>query len=58
MGYGNIKEVLVYSQRPADSLVEFCENENISIVWIEEEVFKIHDSINNMDKDFNPLELY
>ncbi len=54
MGYDNIREVLVYSQKPANSLIEFCSNENISILWIENDIFKIYDTENNADIGFEP----
>jgi len=55
MGYENTKEVLVYSQKPKDSLIEFCSNENISISWLENGHFKIYDSESNSDLDFDPV---
>lgn len=55
MGYENTKEVLVYSQKPKDSLIEFCSSENISISWIENGHFKIYDSESNSDLDFEPI---
>jgi len=54
MGYDNIREVLVYSQKPKESLIEFCINENISILWLEGGVFKIFDTESNTDIDFEP----
>ncbi len=57
MGYENIKEVLVYSQKPKDSLIEFCENENISILWLEDGVFKIYDGESNSDIVFEPINI-
>lgn len=55
MGFENIKEIIVYSQRPIDSLIEFCVNENISIAWLDEGVFKLFDAGANNDIDFDPL---
>ncbi|MGM0579203.1 MAG: hypothetical protein ACQETL_00890 [Bacteroidota bacterium] len=54
MGYNNIREVLVYSQKPKDSLIEFCSNENILILWLENDVFKLFDADNNTDINFEP----
>jgi len=54
MGYNKIREVLVYSQKPKESLIEFCSNENISILWLEDDVFKLYDTENNTDIDFEP----
>ena len=55
MGYENTKEVLVYSQKPKSSLIEFCNSENISISWLENGQFKIYDSESNSDIDFEPI---
>lgn len=55
MGYGDIKEFLVYSQKPQTSLIEFCTSENIKVIWLLDGVFKIYDSNTNEDIDFNPL---
>lgn len=55
MGYENIKEFLVYSQKPNDSLIEFCNSENISVVWLDGETFKVYNDETNTDTDFEPL---
>lgn len=55
MEYEDIKEFLVYSQKPQVSLIEFCTAENIKVVWLEEAIFKIYDSASNEDIDFEPL---
>lgn len=55
MGYRNIKEFLVYSKKPNDSLIEFCNSENISVVWLEEGVFMMFDTESYEDVDFEPL---
>lgn len=55
MEYDNIKEFLVYSQKPQLSLIEFCTAENIKVVWLEDGIFKIYDSVSNEDIDFEPL---
>lgn len=55
MGYENTKEVLVYSQKPKDSLIEFCNSENISISWLEDGQFKIYDRESDSDIDFEPI---
>ena len=54
MEYDDIKEFLVYSQKPQVSLIEFCTAENIKVVWLEEGIFKIYDSASNEDIDFEP----
>lgn len=56
MEYENIKEFLVYSQKPQISLIEFCSAENIKVVWLNDGVFKIYSSDNNEDIDFEPLD--
>lgn len=56
MEYEDIKEFLVYSQKPQVSLIEFCTAENIKVVWLEEGIFKIYDSVSNEDIDFEPLD--
>ncbi|WP_233901214.1 hypothetical protein [Tenacibaculum piscium] len=56
MEYEDIKEFLVYSQKPQVSLIEFCTAENIKVVWLEEGIFKIYDSVSNEDTDFEPLD--
>lgn len=53
MEYENIKEFLVYSQKPQTSLIEFCTVENIKVIRLLDRVFKIYDS--NTNKDFEPL---
>ncbi|MEX1002391.1 MAG: hypothetical protein WDZ35_09785 [Crocinitomicaceae bacterium] len=55
MEYEDIKEFLVYSQKPQVSLIEFCTIENIKVIWLQDGVFKIYDSNTNMDVDFEPL---
>ena len=55
MGFENIREILVYSQKPNDSLIEFCLSENISIVWLEEGTFKVYYPEDNLVIDFEPL---
>lgn len=56
MEYEDIKEFLVYSQKPEISLIQFCTAENIKVVWLEEGVFKIYKSVSNEDVDFEPLD--
>lgn len=56
MEYEDIKEFLVYSQKPQFSLIEFCTAANIKVVWLEEGIFKIYDSVLNIDVDFEPLD--
>lgn len=55
MGFENIREILVYSQKPNNSLIEFCISVNISVVWLQDEVFKVFNPENNNEIDFEPL---
>jgi len=50
-----ISKILVYSQKPNDSLIEFCLSENISIVWLDEGTFKVYYPQDNVVIDFEPL---
>lgn len=54
MGFGNINEFLVYSQKPEASLIEFCTAESIKVIWLQDRVFKIYNSETNEDIDFEP----
>ena len=56
MEYEDIKEFLVYSQKPEVSLIEFCTAENIKVVWLEDGIFRIYDAVSNADVDFEPLD--
>lgn len=55
MNYENISEFLVYSRKPNERLIEFCSSENISVLWLEQDTFKIYDIESNSEMDFNPL---
>jgi len=55
MEYEDIKEFLVYSQKPQFSLIEFCTAENVKVVWLEDGIFKVYNSVSNEDVDFEPL---
>jgi len=59
MGYENTKQILVYSQKPEKSLIEFCQFENISIVWMDESenIFKIHIAESDTEINFEPKDL-
>lgn len=54
MGYGEIKEFIVYSRKPRASLIEFCNSENIGVIWIEDGVFKIFDEATSGSIFFDP----
>ncbi|WP_099365747.1 hypothetical protein [Sphingobacterium sp. 1.A.4] len=55
MGYENINEFIVYSQRPLSSLIEFCTMENIRVIWLEEAIFKTYNATTFEDENFDPL---
>lgn len=54
MGYGKIKEVLVFSSRPSIGIIEFCSSENISVIWRNGNDFQIFNTITRNDETFNP----
>ncbi|MFC4232721.1 hypothetical protein ACFOW1_12530 [Parasediminibacterium paludis] len=54
MGYTNIKEVLVFSHKPNDGIIEFCSAENIRVVWKDGGTFQIFNVQNGADELFNP----
>ncbi len=57
MRYKKIKEFLVYSQKPDEDFIEFCNSENISVVWmdLDDETFKVYNDKTNSDTIFDPL---
>lgn len=54
MGYTNIKEVIVFSNRPETGIIEFCSAENISVIWRVGDAFQIYNIRTNADEVFNP----
>jgi hypothetical protein len=54
MGYNNIKEIIVFSSRPSNGIIDFCTAENISVVWRNGEGFQIRNVRGNADEEFNP----
>lgn len=54
MGYANIKEVLVFSHKPNDGIIEFCSAENIRVVWKNGDTFQVFNVQNGADELFNP----
>lgn len=54
MGYTDIKEVIVFSSRPATGIIEFCSAENISVIWRVGDAFQIYNISTNADEVFNP----
>lgn len=54
MNYRNVKEFLVYSQKPSNAFIEFCKTENISVIWNEGNNFKTYDFETETEIEFNP----
>ncbi len=54
MGLSNIKEVLVFSYKPNEGIIEFCSEENIRVIWKHGNAFKIFNGKNELDGVFNP----
>jgi len=54
MGHSKIKELLVFSSKPDNGIIEFCSSENILVVWRVGEIFQIYNKENNADEVFNP----
>lgn len=54
MGYSKIKEVLVFSSKPNDGIIDFCSAENILVVWRDGNTFQAYNKRNNTDELFNP----
>lgn len=50
----NIKEVIVFSSRPATGIIEFCSAEGISVIWRVGDAFQIYNIRTNTDEVFNP----
>jgi hypothetical protein len=57
MGYSNIKEILVFSQRPAMEIIEFCLSEDILVIWKENNNFKTFNTQTINEVLFNPIDL-
>lgn len=54
MGFSKIKEVLVFSHKPNNGIIDFCSSENIRVVWNDGETFQIFNIQNGADELFNP----
>lgn len=54
MGYSKIKDILVFSKKPSDDIIEFCSIENILVVWKQENNFQIFNTSTEKDEVFNP----
>lgn len=57
MGYTKIKELLVFSSKPDNGIIEFCSAENILVVWRTNATFQIYNTQTNADEVFNPTNL-
>lgn len=57
MGYTKIKELLVFSSKPDNGIIEFCSAENILVVWRTDDTFQIYNTQTNADEVFNPTDL-
>jgi hypothetical protein len=51
----NRQEFLVYSEQPNSNLVKFCHAENIDVIWLVVDVFKIIDKTTLDIVDFDPV---
>ena len=54
MGYSKIKEMLVFSHKPNDGIIEFCLVEGITVIWRVEEEFQLNNYESNTIEIFNP----
>lgn len=55
MNLNNVTSFLVFSQRPNQSLIDFCVYENVNVVWLDnQQVFNIYDDDKKGDQVFNP----
>lgn len=57
MGYTKIKELLVFSSKPDNGIIEFCSAENILVVWRTDDTFQVFNTKTNADEVFNPTDL-
>lgn len=56
MGFSKIKEILVFSQKPELGIIEFCDSENILVVWKNVEDFHIFNFKKGIEQTFNPTD--
>ena len=57
MGYDTIKDALVFSMRPENAIIEFCNSENIDVIWRNEGQFYFFNRETQSDEDFLPDKL-
>jgi hypothetical protein len=53
----NIKQVIVFSQKPNSVVLEFCSAENITVIWQNGNGFQIYNPQTSLDELFNPDDL-
>lgn len=53
MGYSKIKEVLVFSRKPDNGMIEFCSAENILVIWRDGDSFQIFNVWTGGNESFN-----
>jgi len=49
MGYEEVIQYLVFSQKPEESLVEFCNEEDIIVLWLDGTTFKMNYTDDNFE---------
>lgn len=49
MGYEEVIQYLVFSQKPEESMVEFCNEEDIVVLWIDGTTFKLNYTNDNFE---------
>lgn len=54
MNISPVTEVLVFSRKPSDEIIEFCTAENIKVVWKSGDAFQIFNAESNANELFNP----
>jgi hypothetical protein len=54
MGYTQVKEIIVFSQKPQTLILEFCSAENIFVIWRHQNGFQVFNSQTNTYEIFNP----
>jgi hypothetical protein len=57
MGLSDIREILVFSIKPAANIIDFCSAENIAVIWRDGNSFQIFNIQTSRDNSFNPDEL-
>jgi len=54
MRLSNIREILVFSNKPDMGIINFCTAENIAVIWRNVDSFQIFNVKNGGDDKFNP----